>query len=143
MIGKGKENVAVGQQVIIVAGIFLYELGSALVDSLEKSGQDPWGAAQIRTDAVAQKFESSSRIAQSTLDGRSAGAVSLNGWGSAVVGKKPVMTSEFQAERVGVALIHRTAGLQADVAEDDSTVNHPCEPLESIVNSVGLIGLFC
>ena len=58
------------------------------------------------------------------------------------MGKKPVMTAEFEDERVGVTFIHWTTGLKTDMAEDDSTVHHPGKPLEAIVDPAGQIGLF-
>jgi hypothetical protein len=59
------------------------------------------------------------------------------------MGKKPVMTGEFEDEGMGVTFVYRTAGLEPNMAENDSTAHHPCQPLEAVVNPTGNISSFC
>jgi hypothetical protein len=44
---------------------------------------------------------------------------------------------------MGVTLIHRTAGLQTNMAEDDPAVHHPSKSLEAVVEAAGHVGPVC
>ena len=59
------------------------------------------------------------------------------------MGKKPIMAAELEDEGMGVTLIHRTAGLQTNMTEDDPTVYHPRKPLKAVVNPSGQVCPVC
>jgi hypothetical protein len=44
---------------------------------------------------------------------------------------------------MGVTLIHRTAGLKADMAEDDPAIYHPSKSLEAVVKAAGRVSPVC
>ena len=59
------------------------------------------------------------------------------------MGKKPIVAAEFEDKGMGVALIHRAAGLKTDMAEDYPAVHYPSKPLKAVVNPAGYIGPVC
>lgn len=59
------------------------------------------------------------------------------------MGKKPIMAPEFEDKGMGVTLIHRTAGLKTNMAENDPAVYHPGKPLKAVVDPTGDIGPVC
>ena len=59
------------------------------------------------------------------------------------MGKKPIVAAEFEDEGMSVTLIHRTAGLQTNMAEDDPTVYHPSKSLKAVVKPAGHVSPVC
>ena len=82
---------------------------------------------------VPQVFKRSSRVAYGIFNGNAAAFVRFNGRCLAVMGKNPIMSTEFQNKGMGMALVYEPAGPKTEMANDNSALYDTGQPLKAVV----------
>src|SRR5665648_896010 len=120
VVGESPDNLAVGEEKIVAAGVTLEQLIQGLPQDRPERGVTPpgFGVGEI----IPQKLEGPGRVAGRLQHRGVRAGVGLDGRGLAVVSKDPGLAPESEDKGVRVALVHLAAGFVADVRQDDGTV---------------------